>query len=76
MQGELDGTLAGVRTHCEDLRGREELLRHHEQLVHSLKELLSLGLERIEGQLDLEPQSRTQLQEQLSRHTVRVKKSP
>lgn len=67
-QGELDSTLGGVRSHCEKLRGSEELLQQYERLIHGLKELLSLGFDHLAEQPEL--RSRAQLQRQLSSHTV------
>ena len=72
VQGELDGTLGGVRSRCEELRSGVELQQQYERLVHSLKELLDLGSERLTQQPDTELQSRAQLQQQLNSHTVSV----
>ena len=68
----MDSTLGGVRSRCEELRSTVELQEHYERLVHSLKELIHLGSERLAQQPDKELQSRTQLQEQLSSQTVSV----
>eukprot|EP00064_Thunnus_orientalis_P020647 superscaffoldBa00005798_g20789 len=68
LQGELDSTLGGVRSRCEELRSSVELQQQYERLVHSLKELLDVGSERLTQQPDTELQSRAQLQQQLNSH--------
>lgn len=72
VQGELDSALGGVHSRCEQLRSSVELQQHYERLVLSLKELLSLSSERLQQQPDSQLQSRVQLQQQLSSHTVSV----
>ncbi|XP_047197742.1 nesprin-2-like isoform X2 [Hippoglossus stenolepis] len=67
LQGELDTSLGGVGSCCEELRSSVELQQLYERLVLSLEELLTLGSERLTP--DPELQSRAQLQQQLSAHT-------
>ncbi|KAK2826776.1 hypothetical protein Q5P01_020990 [Channa striata] len=69
LQGELDAALGGVRSCCEELRSGVELQRHYERLLHSFEELLTRGSERLTQQPSAELLSRTQLQQQLGRHT-------
>lgn len=70
VQGELDTSLRGVRSCCEELKNSVELQQQYERLVHSLQQLLALGSERLTQQPDTELHSRAQLQQQLSSHTV------
>ncbi|XP_075304834.1 nesprin-2-like isoform X3 [Odontesthes bonariensis] len=69
LQDELDTVLGGVRSHCGEQKSRVDLQQVFEQLVHSLKELLSLGSERLAQQPDMELHSKAQLQHRLSSHT-------
>ncbi|XP_037652752.1 nesprin-2-like isoform X2 [Sebastes umbrosus] len=70
LQGDLDRSLGGVRSRCEELRISAELQQQYERLVHSLEELLALGSERLaQQQPDTELRDRAQLQQQLSAHT-------
>ncbi|XP_028420864.1 nesprin-2 isoform X2 [Perca flavescens] len=69
LQGELDSSLGGVRSRCEELNNSVELQQQYERLVHSLEELLALGPERLAQPPDTELGSRTQLQQRLSSHT-------
>ncbi|XP_031728981.1 nesprin-2-like isoform X3 [Anarrhichthys ocellatus] len=68
-QGEMDGSLGGVRSRCEELKTSVELQQQYERLVYSLQELLALGSERLAQRPDTELHSRAQLQQQLSGHT-------
>ncbi|KAK9534167.1 hypothetical protein VZT92_009231 [Zoarces viviparus] len=69
LQGEVDGSLGGVRSRCEELKTSVELQQQYERLVYSLEELLALGSERLAQRPDTELHSRAQLQQQLSGHT-------
>ncbi|XP_068574256.1 nesprin-2-like isoform X2 [Cebidichthys violaceus] len=70
LQGELDGSLGGVRCRCEELKTSVELQRQYERLVYSLEELLALGSERLARRPDTELHSRAQLQQRLAGHTT------
>lgn len=70
VQGELDTSLAGVRSCCEELKHSVELQQQYERLVLSLQELLVLGPERLAQKPDAELRDRAHLQQQLSSHTV------
>ncbi|XP_063764618.1 nesprin-2-like isoform X1 [Eleginops maclovinus] len=69
LQGELDTSLGGVRSRCEELKNSVELQQQYERLVLSLQELLDLGPERLAQQPDAELRDRAHLQQQLSGHT-------
>ncbi|MEQ2285537.1 hypothetical protein AMECASPLE_032904 [Ameca splendens] len=69
LQSELDSVLGDVRSHCTELKSCIDLQQHYEWLVHSLKQLLSLGSERISQQPEMELHSRAQLQQQFYSHT-------
>ncbi|KAM6917369.1 nesprin-2-like [Lycodopsis pacificus] len=69
LQGEMDGSLGGVRSRCEELKTGVELQQQYERLVYSLEELLALGSERLAQRPHTELHSRAQLQQQLSGHT-------
>ncbi|XP_029982223.1 LOW QUALITY PROTEIN: nesprin-2-like [Sphaeramia orbicularis] len=68
LQVDLDGALGGVHSRSLDLRTSVDLQRQYEQLVHSLKELLTLGFERLVLQPEAELQNRDQLLNHLSTH--------
>nr|XP_020483317.1 nesprin-2-like [Labrus bergylta] len=69
LQGELDRSLGGVRSCCDELKSSVELQQQYERLVHSLEELIALGSGRLSQQPDTELHDRAQLQQQLSSHT-------
>ncbi|KAM4541190.1 nesprin-2-like isoform 1-T1 [Fundulus diaphanus] len=69
LQIELDSVLGDVRSHCMELKSCIDLQQQHEWLVHSLKELLSLGSERMAQQPEMELYGRPQLQQQFHSHT-------
>ncbi|KAI4804316.1 hypothetical protein KUCAC02_025947, partial [Chaenocephalus aceratus] len=69
LQGELDTSLAGVRSRCEELKHSVELQQQYERLVLSLQELLVLCPERLAQKPDAELRDRAHLQQQLSSHT-------
>ncbi|KAJ4938827.1 hypothetical protein JOQ06_028293 [Pogonophryne albipinna] len=69
LQGELDTSLGGVRSRCEELKHSVELQQQYERLVLSLQELLVLGPERLAQKPDAELRDRAHLQQQLSSHT-------
>ena len=64
-----------VGSKCEELRTRAERERQRERLLLSLRELLSLGSERLEREPGLELRSTAELQSSLDTHTVRKRKS-
>nr|XP_029131758.1 nesprin-2 [Labrus bergylta] len=70
LQGELDRSLGGVRSCCDELKSSVELQQQYERLVHSLEELIALGSGRLSQQPDTELHDRAQLQQQLSSHTM------
>ncbi|XP_033981425.1 nesprin-2-like isoform X2 [Trematomus bernacchii] len=69
LQDELDTSLGGVRSRCEELKHSVELQQQYERLVLSLQELLVLGPERLAQKPDAELCDRAHLQQQLSSHT-------
>ncbi|XP_034530155.1 nesprin-2-like [Notolabrus celidotus] len=69
LQGELDRSLGGVRSSCDELKSSVELQQQYERLVHMLEELITLGSERLTQQPDTELYDRDQLQQHFNCHT-------
>lgn len=70
VQAELEPPQPGVCCHGNQVSSRLQLQDHHEQLVHSLKELLALGRERLAAGPEAELRDRARLAQQLSGHMV------
>ncbi|TNM95727.1 hypothetical protein fugu_016810 [Takifugu bimaculatus] len=67
-QGEPDQPPAGVCCHGNQEDSGVELQHHHEQLVHSLEELLALGRDRLDAGPEVELRDRAGLRQQHAGH--------